>query len=201
MINVLPPEVKKSYRYASLNVHLLRWVTASALCLVLIGLIGGFGWLSMRREIADNVQQAASLQASLNKAHLTQTNKQIVEISNSLKLAEKVLGQEILFSKLLKQMATVLPNGTYLSGLAISNVTSGSGLDVTVNATNYTTASQVQVNLADPNNQIFAKADIQNVTCDGSNANDPAYPCKITLRAQFAANNPFLFINQKQAKS
>ena len=201
MINLLPPDVKKSYRYAAHNVSLLRWVSAAGLSLVLIAAIGGYGWLAMRQSLASSNKQIVSIQGNLDKAQLKQTNRKIVEIGNSFKLVEKVLSQEILFSKLLKQMATALPAGTYLSGLNISQVSGGSGLDVAVDAANYNAATQVQVNLADPTNQIFAKADIQNISCDASNASNPAYPCKITLRAQFAQNNQFLFINQKQAKS
>ena len=201
MINLLPPDDKQSYRYAERNVSLLRWLIIGVISLVGVGIIGSYGWLIMRQSIATNTEQTASLQSTLKKAKLTDTNKRITEISNSLKLSEKVLSQEILFSKLLKQMATALPDGTNLTGLNISQVSGGSALDVTVVAANYTQATQVQVNLADPTNQIFASADIQNISCDAATATDPNYPCKIALRAQFAQNNPFLFINQKQVKS
>lgn len=201
MINLLPPEAKQAYRYAERNVGLMNWVIAGVLSLVGLGIIGSYGWLTVRQSVLSSSQQASHIQTDLQKGGLTETNQHITEISNSFKLVEKVLSQEILFSKLLKQMATALPTGSNLTGLNISQVSGGSGLDVTVDAANYTVATQVQVNLADPDNRIFAKADIQNITCDTTSATDPDRPCKITLRAQFAENNPFLFINQKQAKS
>jgi len=201
MINLLPPDVKQSYRFAERNVSLLRWTITSAVILAGVGIIGGYGWLATRQALGSNDQHVVALTASLKEAKLEETNKRVSDISSSLKLAEKVLGQEILFSKLLKQMATALPNGTYLSGLNISEVADGSGLDVTVSATNYNAATQVQVNLADKSNQIFAKADIQNIACDTTGSANPDYPCKVVLRAQFSPNNQFLFINQKQAKS
>jgi Tfp pilus assembly protein PilN len=201
MINLLPPEVKQSYRYAERNVGLLRWLVAGLVILAGVGLIGAYGWLSTRQAIGSNNQHVASLTSTLKEAKLDETNKRVSDISSSLKLAENVLAQEILFSKLLKQMATALPDGTYLSGLNISEVSGGSGLDVSVAATSYNAATQVQVNLEDPDNQIFAKADIQNIGCDTNSDEDSGYPCKVTLRAQFAANNQFLFINQKQVKS
>jgi len=201
MINLLPPEIKSSYRFAEYNVSLLRWTITGVFILIGVGLIGGYGWLTLRQSIGNNNQNIASLQTSLKEAKLEETNKKITEISNSFKLVEKVLSQQILFSKLLKQMATALPDGTYLSALNISQVAGGSGLDVSVAAANYTAATQVQVNLADPSNQIFAKADIQNIACDSASAANADYPCIITLRAQFSPNNQFLFINQKQAKS
>jgi Tfp pilus assembly protein PilN len=201
MINLLPPETVQSYRYGERNVGLINWVIAAVLAVVGLGFIGTYGSLTMRQSIVHSDEQSVSLKKDLQAAQLNQTNKQITDISNSFKLVEKVLSQEILFSKLLKQMATALPDGANLTGLNIAAVSGGSALEVTVDATDYTVATQVQVNLADPKNQIFAKADIQNITCDPSTANDPNYPCKITLRTQFAQNNPFLFVNQKQAKS
>lgn len=199
MINLLPPDIKQSYRYAERNVSLLNWVMAATLSLIGIGIIGTYGWLAMRQNILQSDQQASTTQAALDAANLKETNQRVTDISNSLKLAQQVLSQEILFSKLLKQMATALPNGANLTGLNIADVSTGGALDVTAVTTNYTTATQVQVNLADPDNQLFAKADIQNITCDDTT--NARYPCKITLRAQFAEKNPFLFINQKQAKS
>ncbi|CAN5120224.1 hypothetical protein BH09PAT3_BH09PAT3_2840 [soil metagenome] len=201
MINLLPPDIKQSYRFAERNVSLRKWLITSAFCLLILGAIGSYGWLSMRQSIMNNDKQVADLQTTLKTAKLTETNKQITGISNSLKLAQKVLSQEILFSKLLKQMATALPDGTNLTGLNISQVSSGSALDVTVDAISYNAATQVQINLADPTNKIFERADIQNITCDEASTSTSSYPCKITLRAQFSKDNPFLFINQKQAKS
>lgn len=201
MINLLPAEVKESYRYAQRNVTLLNWVLAAAVCLAGIGVIGTYGWLTLRQNTINTDWQVTAKEQQLADADLESTNQKVTDISNSFKLVERVLGQEILFSKLLKQMATALPNGANLTGLNIAQVSSGSALDVTVDAASYTVATQVQVNLADPTNQLFAKADIQSITCDTAAAVNPDYPCRVSLRAQFAQQNPFLFINQKQVKS
>lgn len=196
MINLLPPATKTAYRYAQRNVAARRWLAASLLGLVGAGVIGSYGWLSLHRSISTTNQQIASSQAVLKKENLAQTNAQVKDISNSFRLVQRVLSKEILFSRLLKQMATALPPGANLTGLDITSTAGGSGLDVAAEANSYATATQVQVNLADPSNQIFAKADIENISCDAKAAKDPAYPCTITLRAEFAAKNPFLFINQ-----
>lgn len=198
MINLLPPDIKQAYRYAGRNVGLARWVTASVVAVILLGAIGTYGWLNLHQSTTSYSDQVASAQTQLRKAKLTETNAQVQDITNSFRLVVKVLSQEVLFSKLLKQMATVLPQGAYLTNLDITTIQSGSGLDITANATNYQTGTQVQVNLADPANKIFAKADIESITC-GKTASDPTHPCVVVLRAQFAANNPFLFINQQGA--
>jgi len=130
----------------------------------------------------------------LNKQKYSQTKKQVSDISGSFKLVVQVLSQEVLFSQLLKQIAATIPPNAYLTGLNISQ-TKGA-IDISAAATDYKTATQVQVNLADPNNKIFSKADINNIEC-GVNVQDPKYPCTISIRALFAQNNPFLFINSK----
>ncbi len=198
MINLLPQDTKKAYRYAAANVKLLRWSIAVFLGLIGAGLIATYGLLSVQHSISTTNQQVIDTKIALSNAKQAETTKKIGDISDSLKLTQKVLSQEILFSKLLKQMAVALPPGAKLTGLNIAQVAGGSGLDVTAEAADTTTATQVQVNLADPANKIFAKADIQGITCNTNNAPDPAYPCNVTLRAQFAKENPFLFINQKQ---
>ena len=89
-----------------------------------------------------------------------------------------------------------MPPGSSLTGLNIAQVTGG--IDITAGASDYNTASQVQVNLADPNNKIFSKADIVGINC--ASGSSGSYPCTVTIRALFAANNPYLFINSGSAK-
>lgn len=195
MINLLPPEVKQSYRYGAANVLLVRWVVAAAISLVGLGAIGTYGWLSVHQDIASYQKQVAATQAALKKDKQKETYVQVQDITNSFRLSVQVLSQEVLFSKLLKQMGTVMPPGSYLTDLTISK-TQGA-LDISAQTIDQRTATQVQVNLSDPNNRIFAKADIVSITCSAKNAKDPTHPCLVVVRALFAQNNPFLFINQK----
>jgi cell division protein FtsB len=61
-------------------------------------------------------------------------------------------------------------------------------------ATDITAATQLQLNLQDPNNKIFDKADIEDITCIPP---DPSikYLCTVQLRAQFAKDNPYVYIS------
>ena len=197
MINLLPQDTKDAYGYARRNRSLLRWVTATALCLVGACLLLGAGYLYLNQSISTTTAQIASGKQELQSQNLQQVQTQVTTISNNLKLVVQVLSKEILFSKLLKQLASVTPNNVVLSKLEITQ-TQG-GVDITALATNYNAATQLQLNLADPKNQIFSKADIVSITC--LNSNVPGYPCTADIRALFASNNPFLFINDKGVKS
>ena len=197
MINLLPPDVKKSYRYARLNVILRKWAVMFAVALVGLAVIGTYGLLSLQQSTNKYNHQIASTQTLFKQEDFAGTQTKVQDISNNFKLVVKVLSQEVLFSKLLKQIAATIPSNAKLTGLDI-NQTQG-GIDITAAATNYGTATQVQVNLADPNNKIFSKADLVNITCGGTNATDSGYPCTVNIRALFASNNPYLFINSKGA--
>lgn len=202
MINLLPPETRDAYRYAQKNVSLVRWAVVCFAGLVGVGLIATYGLVQLHQSTRHYQSQVNEKQSQLTKDHFAATEAQVQDISRNLKLAVQVLSKEVLFSKLLKQMATAIPPNANLTGLDI-NQTEG-GLDITADATDYSTATQVQVNLSNPANKIFSKADIESISC-GSSTNSTTsttpvnsqYPCTVQIRALFAPNNPFLFINSQ----
>lgn len=117
-----------------------------------------------------------------------------------MKLATDVLSREILFSKVLTQLGSVLPAETALQQLQIDDLKGG--LTLSAGAENIAAATQIQLNLADPKNQIFEKADIENINCEGKDPSKP-YACIVQIRALFMKDNPFLYIapNKSEAKS
>lgn len=205
MINLLPPDTKQSLLYARRNTILLRWMSALAASIAVLAVVVLGGHLYINHSIANTNKQIADTQEQLKLQKLETTQKRVQDISTSLKLVVQVLSKEVLFSKLLRQIGSAMPDQTILTGLSINKLQGG--IDLQARATDYKTATQVQLNLADPNNKIFDKADIVNVKCDDqSQASSTTtsidspfadYPCFITLRAKFATNNPFLFINDK----
>jgi Tfp pilus assembly protein PilN len=198
MINLLPSDVKDGYRYARRNVILRHWIALFAIALGGLGVIATIGLVTLQGSITHYDNQITASQKLFEEENFAGTQAEVQNISNSIKLVVKVLGQEVLFSQLIKQIASAIPANANLTGLTI-NQTQG-GIDITAVATNYATATQVQVNLADANNKTFSKADIVSVTCGGTNATNPRYPCTVNIRALFASNNPFLFINSKGTK-
>lgn len=198
MINLMPPELKTGYTYARRNVVLRKWAVTFLIALLGLGALTTFGLLTIKQSTVHYRNQNKAAEAVFQQEKSSATHKQVQDISNNFKLAVKVLSQEVLFSQLIKQIAATIPANANLTGLSIPQ-TKG-GIDITAEATDYKTATQVQVNLSDPNNKIFSRADIVNIACGGSTATDAAFPCTVNIRALFAPNNPFLFINDKGAK-
>ena len=202
MINLLPPDVKASYQYARRNVGLRKWLAAFLITLVGLGAIATYGLLTLKQSTEHYTKDIAQTEAIFKKEQFAETQKRVQDISSNFKLVVKVLSQEVLFSQLLTQVATTIPKNASLSGLTISQVQGA--IDISAVATDYNTATQVQVNLADPANKIFSKADIVSITCDAKATATSAipfkYPCSVSIRALFAPNNPYLFINSKGVK-
>lgn len=192
MINLLPTEVKDEITFARRNNSLRNWVIACLIALAGVVLIVAAGHLFIYQSTRTWQNQVNSTRAQLGEQKLEDTQKKVTDISDSIKLALQVLSREILFSKLISQIGNTIPDGSSLQGLTIN--TAQSGVDITAVATDYQTATQVHINLSDPKNQIFEKADILNVTC--TQAPDEKYPCNISIRALFADKNEFQYVNQ-----
>lgn len=198
MINLQPPNVKQNLTYGRRNTQLLRWSLACLLAILGVAIVVLFGQFYMNQSIRNYSTQKQKTTDVLSAQQLSQTQKQVQDISSSLKLVVQVLSREVLFSRLIQQVGAAIPANARLTDLKISQ-TQGA-IDLTAVASDYNTATQVQVNLQDPANKIFNKSDILNITCVATGAANARYPCSIGLRAQFAKSNPFLFINNSTAK-
>lgn len=195
MINLLPPELKTDYQYARRNSRIMRFIAALGLGIAGLAGIVVVGLIYIEQSSGTYIAQADELREELAAQKQAETQMQVKDITSSIQLAVQVLSQEVLFSQLLKQLATVIPSNAILTGVNISSGLTG-GVNITARAANYDSATQLQVNLSDPENKIFTKADILSINCSTS-SDDPRYPCLVNLRAQFAQENPFLFINNK----
>lgn len=185
--------MRQNLTYARFNTRLARWVVATIVGLVGIGIVVMFGEFFIHQSIKTYSDRVSAGQQQLKAQKLDETEKHVQDLSGSLKLVVQVLGREVLFSKLLQQIGSAMPDGASLASLSISK-TQG-GIDLNAVAKDYQTATQVQVNLQDPANKIFDKADIIAVTCNSTSSTDPTYPCQISIRALFGKNTNFLFIH------
>jgi hypothetical protein len=195
MINLLPPTTKNGYRFARHNVSLRRWVIIFVIALAGLGAIVTYGTVALHQSTVHYQKQIDASNASLDKQDYKGVQKQVADISSSFKLAVQVLSKEVLFSELLQRIGAIMPAGSALSGISLATQDQGQGaFEVQAMAVDYHTATQVQVNLADPTNKIFSKADIESIDCFGATANAD-YPCNVHVRALFASDNPYYLIN------
>lgn len=201
MINLLPPDIKQTYRYARLNQRLSLWSVAFLLAIVGTAGLTFTGINIMDRSSKTYQREVAETQAELKRQNIDGVEKQVGEISGNLKLMVQVLSKEILFSKLLTRLGNATPANVVLTDLSISQTEQA--IDLKAQARDYNGATQLQANLADEANQIFSKADIVNITCNptaGATGINAQYPCTTSIRALLTENSPFLFISNDPVK-
>lgn len=156
--------------------------------------IVGFGQLYLTQSVRTYERQISEGQERLRIQKIDETQKRVSEISGNLKLVVQVLSREILFSKVLRQVGAAIPSGAILTELTILKVEGG--IDLTFEAKDYQTGSQILLNLQDPANKIFEKADIEEIRCTAEIPDGQTYPCQVSIRALFGDNSPYLFINE-----
>lgn len=195
-VNLLPPEIKSDIVFARRNAMLKNWIIASIIGVIGIVLVLAAGHFFISRSTATWQKQVSTMRTQLSAQKQDEVQKQVTSIGDSVKLTLQVLQKQVFFSKLVTQVGAIMPDGTTLDSLTI-NSTQG-GIDLTAKATNYQTATQVQLNIIDPEKRLFEKADIINTTCaldpkDLTSSINRQYPCKITIRAVFAKDNTFQY--------
>lgn len=193
MINLMPPQSKEDTLYARRNVRLVKWIIA-----IIIAAVGSFaiialGQLYLIQSTKTYTKQIHEGQEKLRIQKLDETQNRVNEISSNLKLVLQVLSREILFSKVLRQVGAAVPSGSVLTQLTINKVEGG--IDLTFEAKDYQTASQILINLQDPENKVFESADIEDISCDSELQSNRTYLCQVSIRALFGDNSPFLFVN------
>jgi hypothetical protein len=209
MINLLPKDQKNSIKFARRNVKLMHWSFGMLGIIAIMIALWGAGYFYLNSTIANYSRGVEQKRNDLKAQKLEETQTRVENLSNNLKLILQVLSKEVLFSKLLQQIGSVMPDGSVLSAIDISKVEGG--LDLVATAKDYDTATQIQVNLQDKDKKLFQKVDIVSVSCDEGPATSSTtttqdvtenkYPCTVSLRALFGDKNPFLFINKSASEN
>lgn len=196
MINLAPGYYKKSLRYARRNTVLWRWTMGVLIIVALASFTVIAGKIHLQQETARYASLNSETEQELKADNIDETLKEVESVSSNLKLIVEVLSSRVIFSKLISQIGSVMPSGSVLAGIEISEVQGG--IDLTAKATDYNTATQVQVNLQDPDNKLFDKVDIVSVECGTTT---DIYPCTAVMRALFTETNPYLFVNLRKAEN
>lgn len=196
MINVIPNDLKYEIRYARRNSMLLSWILAMLLGLAGIGIIVAAGYIYINQATSLYEKEVAQSKAALSAQNLEETQKRVENISNSTRLAVQVLEKQVIFSGFLEHISTLIPAGARLESLAIAKV--DGALDLQFTAKNAQSATQAHVNLSDPKNQLFDKADLVSFNCpEEVPLTSNRYPCQISIRALLGKNNPYLFVKKQ----
>lgn len=197
MINLIPTDHKQSIAYARHNTKLVGWLIGIAVAVVGLAIVVGGGLFYINQDVQNYKQAIAESEANLKAENEEEALARVAEISGRLSLVVDVLSREVLFSKLLPYLGSLMPEGTSLESLSLSREQAG-GIDLSIGAVNEFAASQALVNLKSDKNLLFTAADANAVTCE--NTAPAVYPCTVTIRAILVDENPFRLLNQGEKK-
>jgi hypothetical protein len=197
MINLLPPIEKEEIMYARYNTQLRRWIVGAFMGLVGVVVVVLGGQMILRQSTNSYQHAIDESKARLAQQNQKETLEHVKDIQDSFKLVVDVLSREVLFSKLLPQVGLVMPSSTVLEELSPNTEEEQTAFDLTASARDYVSGSQIQVNLTDPTNKLFEKADLVTVSCPAEQEEPTEYPCDVSMRVQPAKENPFLLISSE----
>lgn len=198
MINLLPPEHKRALIFARRNTQLRRAVGGLGIGIGVLLLVIATNYLILRQEIASYHRDTEVVEQELKENNEAATLSRMREINSTLNVVTNVLSEQVRFADLFQQTGRIMPTGTVLQGLSLSGGASG-GVNLQAGAVNEYTASQILVNLQDPANRIFEKADLLNITCN--NDSEDAYICTASIRATFLPESQFSFLPSSEEVS
>lgn len=194
MINLLPPESKQQIQYGRRNTHLTRWIFAMVIVIAGIGVMTVVGQLYINQNVKSLKTIATQAQTRMADQNLEATKKELTTLSGNLKTVVQILNKQLLFSKMFIKIGGVMPAGTAVSGVTLS--TSDSAIDLAIGGIDKNAASQAFINVSDPKNGFFEKADLISVTCTQvTAASDTKYPCSANIRVTLKNDSSFYFLN------
>lgn len=181
MINLLPFELRKERLYGRRN-RVLIWfvvslfVTAGIVSAIMIGGLGFVGSeeTAIREEIEANNLLVTELEAEI---------KDVASVSTRLTAANKLFDSSIVFSELVPQIGSLLPQGTIINSLALTGGdTDPLTLDVSLASANL--APVLQSNLVQ--SELFEAADVNSISPLGST--DTIYQFNASIAVSFTGS-------------
>lgn len=118
MINILPPEFKEQVAYSRRNVSARHYLIAIILIgMVVGGVLAAVHWYA-NREMAQREATLESIERDIDQ--FSETEKAVDNLNQQLSSIESLLEQRPQFSVILEDLASVLPRGSFINGISLT---------------------------------------------------------------------------------
>lgn len=174
MINLLSDESKKEIRSARSNVTLVNYLLFLGMGIIFLALIsiGVYIVLTMTQSDAE-----ALISSSKSKsASYISVESQGAALHSSLSTAKTVLDQEVVYTKIITNIAALMPTGVVLDSLNLSPTTIG--VPTTMQFFAKTTKDALSLKDKLQTSALFSNISFQQLS---SNGQSPEYPVSATL--------------------
>lgn len=200
MINLLPPDHKEYIYYGRKNYQTLIWLTTVAFGVGILLVVALVGRLTIQTARNQTLNQKIAVEAQISDANLDATEKEYTSFVEGIDNVKKVYQQQILYSRLIRKLATLLPPGSSLTNISLSDKDRAVNLDF--NNDRDGLGPTIQINLENQGDQIAEKSRIMTerafgiplagqatVLADGSNGSLISIDSK-TRQLDYFVNSP-----------
>ncbi|HEY5695664.1 MAG TPA: PilN domain-containing protein [Candidatus Saccharimonadales bacterium] len=174
MINLLPPEEKRQLQAARTNTLLIRY---NILLLFVVAFMGVA--VAVTYVYLSSSQQNAQQTIDTNNTKVGQyasVKAQAEAFRSNLATAKQILGNEVTYSKVILEMAKLIPSGVVLQNLALDSQTFGTETTLVAQAKSYENAIAFKDSFS--KSPLFANVHFQSIT---SNNQGESYPITVNL--------------------
>lgn len=135
MINLLPPDLKEQIKYAKFNRTVVRYVKLTIVVAVVLGgiLAGSFYYLNLESTAAQNNVSAKQATIAQYKGSILPKATDAANRLNAIAYAQTA---QTHFSKLLSDLAAVMPQGVSMNTIALTG-NAAAPVTITVDAQTY----------------------------------------------------------------
>lgn len=121
MINLLPPQKRAEIRYGRKNAQILRWFSGFLFGVIALLAVAFIGRMTIQTSKEQALVQKLSIEEQLKSPEFVQAEKEYADFINGTDSVGKIYGRQVLYSRLIRKIATLLPPGARLSNISLSD--------------------------------------------------------------------------------
>jgi Tfp pilus assembly protein PilN len=174
MINLLPPEEKRQLRAARSNTLLVRYN------ILLLGVVAFMGIaIAITYVFLSTAQQNAKQTISENDAKVVQyasVQAQATLFKQHLATAKQILDNEVTYSKVVLEIAQLIPRGVVVENVSLDSQTFGTATTLVAQAKSYSSALALKDSFG--KSALFSDVHFQSITAGNAQTD---YPITVNL--------------------
>lgn len=176
MINLLPHEEKRQLHAARTNTLLFRYTLFLLIAVAFLGVAEGITYLYL-----GNSRTAAEQTITQNKAKVSNfapIEAQAQQFRSNLATAKQILDHEVTYSKVIIEIAKLMPSGAVLENLTLDAATFGTETTLAAQVKDYGHALALKDSFE--KSSLFSNVHFQDITANASSGS-AGYPVTVNL--------------------
>jgi Tfp pilus assembly protein PilN len=175
MINLLPLEEKRQLRAARGNTLLIRYNIFLLGAVAFLGLAVGFTYVYLNTAKAN--AESTIRENSAKVSNYASIEAQAQQFRDNLSVAKTILGNEVVYTKVITEIAKLLPPGVVLEALNLDAKTFGTETTLVAKAKDYPSALALKDSFQ--KSPFFTNVHFLSISSDASST--PGYPFSVSL--------------------